>query len=55
MVGVLLVIGGLIVTAMFFVLYVRAVSAERRADMLLAELEALREEHGLIRSDLNDR
>ncbi|MDO8423949.1 MAG: hypothetical protein Q7S99_17500 [Parvibaculum sp.] len=48
MVGVLLVIGGLIVTAMFFVLYVRAVSAERRADMLSAELEALREERKLL-------
>tara|TARA_R110000868_G_scaffold129378_9_gene338132 strand:+ start:2142 stop:2288 length:147 start_codon:yes stop_codon:yes gene_type:complete len=47
-VGVLLVIGGLIVTAMFFVLYVRAVSAERRADMLSAELEALREERKLL-------
>tara|TARA_R110000868_G_scaffold181050_9_gene421837 strand:+ start:4425 stop:4571 length:147 start_codon:yes stop_codon:yes gene_type:complete len=43
-VGVLLVIGGLFLAAMFFVLYVRAVSAERRADMLSAELEALRED-----------
>jgi len=43
-IGVLLVIGGLFVTAMFFVLYVRAISAERRADILSAELEALREE-----------
>jgi hypothetical protein len=42
--GVLIVIGGLVLAAMFFVLYIRAIAAERRADLLSAELQALRDE-----------
>lgn len=39
MLGVGIVIGCVFLAAMFFVLYVRAVSAERRAEDLARELE----------------
>ncbi|MGV8995440.1 MAG: hypothetical protein ACOH12_00655 [Parvibaculaceae bacterium] len=42
--GVLIVIGAIILAAMFFVLYVRAIAAENRADMLSADVAALRDE-----------
>ncbi len=40
--GVGIVIGCVFLAAMFFVLYVRAVSAERRAEDLARELEDMR-------------
>jgi hypothetical protein len=40
--GVLIVIGGVVIAAMFFVLYVRAIVAERRAEQLAEKLEELR-------------
>lgn len=40
--GVLIVIGGVVVAAMLFVLYVRAIVAERRAEQLAQKLEELR-------------
>lgn len=43
-IGVLIVIGAIVLAAMFFVLYVRAIAAEKRADVLAAEVTALREE-----------
>lgn len=42
MLGVGIVIGCVFLAAMFFVLYVRAVSAERRAEDLARELEDMR-------------
>lgn len=42
--GVLIVIGGVFLAAMFFVLYIRAISAERRAEELAGELAELRAE-----------
>lgn len=42
--GVLTVIGGVFLAAMFLVLYVRAVVAERRAEALTRELEELRKD-----------
>jgi len=44
MIGVLIVIGAIVLAAMFFVLYVRAIAAEKRADMLSAEVATLRAE-----------
>lgn len=41
--GVLFVIGGIMLAAMFLVLYVRATVAEGRADALERELEEMRE------------
>lgn len=41
--GVLFVIGGIMLAAMFLVLYVRATVAEGRADALERELEKIRE------------
>jgi hypothetical protein len=40
--GVLIAIGGVMLAAMFFVLYVRATVAERRAAVLEKELKATR-------------
>jgi uncharacterized membrane protein YidH (DUF202 family) len=40
--GVLIVIGGVLLAAMFLVLYVRATVAERRADALQRELDDAR-------------
>ena len=40
--GVLIVIGGVFLAAMFFVLYIRAISAEHRAEALTRELEEAR-------------
>ena len=40
--GVLIVIGGVFLAAMFFVLYIRAIAAERRAEELASELAELR-------------
>jgi len=40
--GVLIVIGGVFLAAMFFVLYIRAISAERRLEALTQELEDMR-------------
>lgn len=42
--GVLIVVGGVILAAMFFVLYIRAISAERRLEALTQELEDMRNE-----------
>lgn len=42
--GVLIVIGGVFLAAMFFVLYIRAISAERRLEALTQELEDMRKE-----------
>ncbi|MDO8290124.1 MAG: hypothetical protein Q7T44_12980 [Parvibaculum sp.] len=42
--GVLIVIGAIVLAAMFFVLYVRAIAAEKRADTLSAEIKMLRDE-----------
>ena len=42
--GVLIVIGGVFLAAMFFVLYIRAISAERRLEALTQELEDMRTE-----------
>ena len=44
MIGVLIVIGAIVLAAMFFVLYVRAIAAEKRADVLSAEVATLRDE-----------
>lgn len=46
MLGVLIVIGGIMLAAMFLVLYVRAKVAEGRADALERELEDMRERSG---------
>ncbi|MES1991851.1 MAG: hypothetical protein V4441_13000 [Pseudomonadota bacterium] len=43
-IGVLIVIGAIILAAMFFVLYVRAIAAEKRADVLSNEIAMLRDE-----------
>ena len=43
-IGVLIVIGAIVLAAMFFVLYVRAIAAEKRADVLSAEVATLRDE-----------
>lgn len=40
--GVLIVIGGVFLAAMFLVLYVRATTAEHRADALQKEIDDLR-------------
>lgn len=42
--GVLIVIGGVFVAAMFLVLYIRTTVAERRAAMLQEQLDKLREQ-----------
>ena len=44
--GVLIVMGGMFLAAMFFVLYIRAISAEHRAKTLALELEDARDEAG---------
>lgn len=44
MLGVLIVIGAIVLAAMFLVLYVRAIVAEKRADRLSAEIKILRDE-----------
>ena len=41
--GVLIVIGCVVLAAMFFVLYIRAISAEKQAQALAQELEDLRQ------------
>ena len=44
--GVLIVIGGVFLAAMFFVLYIRAISAEHHAETLAQELKEVREGNG---------
>ena len=42
--GVLIVVGCVFLAAMFFVLYIRAISAERRLEAVTQELEDMRKE-----------